>query len=383
MINITDKKRCMGCHACLNICPTKCISMVPDGEGFLYPKADVKKCVDCHKCEQVCPIVHPVNQSENKPFGFGIYAKETQIQERGSSGGVFYLIASQIIADGGVVAGAAFTDRDEVSHIFVSSVEELDKICKSKYVQSSIGDAYERTKDYLQGGITVLFSGTPCQIGGLIRYLGRPYDNLFLVDIVCHGVPSPALFKKYIGYQEEKNHSKISAVTFRDKTYGWSRHSIRIDFVDGKQHVKPSLDDIYMKAYLKNLTIRPACFDCQFKSISRASDITLADFWGVQKIAPDIKSDRGTSLIMIHTERGETLFNCIKNSVNYKAIDIQEATEYNCSMIKRPKEPQNREEFIICVFENGFEKADKIFLTDGFITKAKRKVGSFLRSLQK
>ena len=280
MIIIDDKTKCSGCHACANACPKNCISMVSDEEGFWYPQVNKEKCIDCGLCEKVCPIIHKWQSDDSlTTTAMAAINLNEEIRLKSSSGGIFTLIAEKIIDQGGVVFGAAFSDDfKSVQHICVDNIADLDKLRGSKYVQSKIGDTYKQAKEYLDSGRKVLFSGTPCQIGGLYSYLRKPYENLLTQDIICHGVPSPMVWEKYVEEHERKISSKANKVTFRNKKNGWKAYSVFIGFENRKQYLKEHSADMYIKAFLSDICLRPSCFDCQFKGIKRHADITLTDF---------------------------------------------------------------------------------------------------------
>lgn len=245
---INKNKDCMGCHACENSCPTQCISMMPDNEGFLYPKVDYSLCVECKKCISVCPIINKV-KVDNNPQAYVSINKDDSIRLDSSSGGIFTTIAEKIINDDGVVFGAGYTDIFEVIHKFVDNTEKLSELRGSKYVQSKIGNTYKEAKDFLDMGRKVLFSGTPCQIAGLKSYLNKSYDNLITQDFICHGVPSPKVWRKYVEFRETEAKSKVSSVSFRNKDEGWKKFSVNLSFQNDMKYRKNLRNDPYLKAF--------------------------------------------------------------------------------------------------------------------------------------
>ena len=244
MIKVEEKSRCSGCHACSNACPKNCIQMTSDEEGFWYPQVDKEKCINCGLCEKVCPIIHKWQPDDSRTTtAMAAINLNEEIRLKSSSGGIFTLIAEEIIKQGGVVFGAALTDDfRSVHHIYVDNTDDLEKLRGSKYVQSKIGDTYKQAKDYLDSGRKVLFTGTPCQIGGLYSYLRTPYENLFTQDIICHGVPSPMVWEKYIEGHERKASSKTNIVTFRNKANGWKAYSVFIGFDNYKEYLNNHSD---------------------------------------------------------------------------------------------------------------------------------------------
>lgn len=347
MINktLSNMKDCTGCHACTNICPKKCIFMKDDNEGFLYPIVDYNICIKCKRCVNVCPINNNI-KSYNTPIAYACYNKDENIRLNSSSGGIFSLLAEKMIDRGGVVFGAVFNDNFEVEHKYIETKENIELLRGSKYVQSKIGTSYRQVKDFLESGREVLFSGTPCQIAGLKNYLVKAYSNLLTVDLICHGVPSPYVWQKYIKFRENKAGSEISKITFRNKKMGWKQYSVSFLFKNNTEYNKIYSNDLYMTAFLKNISLRPSCYNCRFKTLNRPSDITLADFWGVQNIFPEIDDDKGVSLIFINSQSGEKIYSEILDNIVYKEVDILDAVKYNSAAIKSPLPHINREKFI-------------------------------------
>lgn len=351
MIEITDKTKCCGCHACYNICPKGAIEMQQDEKGFEYPVIDKEKCINCGLCEKVCPIINN-KQIKNGPQAYACYNKDLNIRMQSSSGGIFTLLAEEILSKGGVVFGASFNKTFEVEHIMVEKIEELEKLRGSKYTQSKIGETYKKAKEILEEGRYVLFTGTPCQIEGLKSYLRKEYDKLYTQDIICHGVPSIKVMKKYNNYLEQINNSNIEEIKHRTKINGWKEWRVFIKFNNNKQLSSDHNKDLYMQAFLKNTILRDSCYNCSFKKLNRISDITLADFWGIQNIMPELDDNKGTSLVIVNSKKGQELFENIKEKIIYKNVDIQEAIKYNMSMIESAKMDKNRKKF--------FENLDKL-----------------------
>ena len=229
MIEITDKKNCCGCEACVQICPLNCIAMKADKDGFRYPVTDRERCVDCGICKRVCPVRN-TGEVPDKIVVYAARCRDAQIRRTSSSGGIFSLLAGRTLSAGGAVFGAAFTPDFLVQHRAAKTEAELNGLKGSKYIQSRIGDAFRQTENLLKEGIEVLFSGTPCQVAGLKAFLGEEYDNLFTAEILCHGVPSTAVWEKYLQHQETKNGSKVTDITFRNKIRGWHHYSVKFCF---------------------------------------------------------------------------------------------------------------------------------------------------------
>lgn len=340
MISITNKQDCCGCHACASVCAKHSITMQEDNKGFLYPVVNASTCTDCGLCEKVCPVI---NQSEpRKPLK--VYAaknKNEEIRLKSSSGGIFTPLAENIINEGGVVFGAKFDKDWNVVHSWTDNIDGLADFRGSKYVQSTIGNTYKETKDFLKQGRKVLFSGTPCQIAGLKKYLRKEYDNLLTVEVVCHGVPSPLVWRKYLKEEREKIRAErvdgkntvssslndlpvITGISFRDKTHGWKKYGFRLSYATSgaagnsvsisakdkdRTFLQPFPDNVFMKGFLKNLYLRPSCYACAARSGKSGSDISIADFWGIQNYYPEFDDDKGIGLILLNSEKGLAAYN--------------------------------------------------------------------------
>jgi coenzyme F420-reducing hydrogenase beta subunit len=285
-----------------------------DEEGFVYPDINIENCTKCGLCKEICPIY--INNATQEPMK--VYAaknKDESIRKLSSSGGMFTLIAEKIITDGGVVFGAKFNSKWEVTHDYTETKEGLAGFRGSKYVQSLIGDSYLKVKDFLMKDRTVLFSGTPCQIAGLKMFLGKEYENLLTVDIICHGVSSPIVWKKYLSELLKKYpqifKSTVSDINFRDKTHGWKIFSFAVGIFPLKKKVfiESLRKNIYMKGFLNNLYLRLSCYNCKSKPLKSGSDITLGDYWGIQNVLPELDDNKGISLVMVNTEKGSIMYN--------------------------------------------------------------------------
>lgn len=305
MIVIAEKCLCCGCSACVQVCPLQCISVFEDNEGFLYPRVDESRCIDCGKCEKACPILH--QSAAIKPLR--VYAAKNDNEEirlSSSSGGIFTLLAEATIEKGGVVFGARFDEQWEVIHDYTENKEGVSAFRGSKYVQSRMGNNYSRVETFLKRGRTVLFSGTPCQVAGLKLFLHREYDKLLTVDFVCHGVPSPKVWKRYLAERVENN--QIRNIDFRSKKEGWKKYNFSLSLsMDGREDTTLSTsvfyENIYMRAFLADLILRPSCYACSFKSSQSGSDITIGDFWGIENVLPKMDDDKGCSLVLLNNEK--------------------------------------------------------------------------------
>jgi NAD-dependent dihydropyrimidine dehydrogenase PreA subunit len=341
MINIKNKQDCCGCLSCVQKCPKQCISIYEDEEGFLYPKVDNSICIDCGLCEQVCPVLNQAE--ERKPIE--VYAAKNpneEIRKESSSGGIFTLLAEQTIDAGGVVFGVKWNEHFEAVHAYTETKEGLVDFRGSKYVQSQTRDTFKQTEQFLKQGRQVLYSGTPCQIAALKLYLKKEYDNLLTVDIICHGTPSPGVFRWYLSEElqmtaarqnnkklELSNPSTITSITkadilakeqgfkikdirFRDKQLGWKKFSfaLTLENLSSIQNNEISIssplnENAFLRGFLANIYLRPSCYACPSKSGKSRSDITLADYWGINSLMPELDDDRGVSAITINSTKGQ------------------------------------------------------------------------------
>lgn len=329
MIRITRKEDCCGCLSCVQACPQNCIKTITDEQGFQYPKVNESICVDCGACEKVCPIINADNHTTlgKDTLSYACYNTNDEVRKNSSSGGFFTLIAEYVIRKQGVVFGAKFDKDLRVVHSYTETIEGIEDFRRSKYVQSYIGESYKHVRSFLKDDRLVLFTGTPCQIAGLKQFLRREYDNLICLDVVCHGVPSPAIWDKYLKEKKTalsiENHVdspdkiEITRISFRDKTNGWRKYSLAIYYkikdlnydTDEKSFVEYIWDNDYMLCFLKDFINRPSCFECKFRNGRSHSDITMADFWGVERILTDenYAGEKGTSLLLINNPKAKNV----------------------------------------------------------------------------
>lgn len=341
MIIINKKEECCGCNACKQICPKKCISMEYDKEGFLYPKVDESKCIKCNRCIKVCPMINNyVNQY--KPKTIVAKAKNEDIRRNSSSGGVFSIISEKILDENGVIFGATLNSQFDVEHISIKNKDELKLIRGSKYIQSNINDNFINAKKYLTDGRQVLFSGTPCQIAGLKKYLGKDYDNLICIDIFCHGVPSKEVFSKYIEYLECQYESKVKNIEFRNKDKGWNNYSLKITFVNEQIYRKSNKEDPYLQGFIRGLYLRPACYNCKHKGFNSGSDISLGDMWGSKNLFPRWEDNKGISVIACNTLNGETLINNVSDKLETNSVTLEEIYKGNKAIYDCARYNSNR-----------------------------------------
>lgn len=324
-IETVKSKKCTGCGACENVCVEKAISMFTDQEGFWYPAIDGKKCIRCERCLDVCPVynleeIDCVEKTDQEIKVYAAWSLDQEIRYHSTSGGIFSELAFYVLKNGGYVCGAVYDDEQMVKHLITNQVKELERLRQSKYVQSEMGDIYIKVEKLLRENKTVLFCGMPCQCKGVFNYCkakDTDMSNLYLIDFICRGSNSPKIYRKFLDELKDKYESDISKVWFKNKTYGWNRFSTKIEFANGESYLKDRYHDLYIRGYIEaNLFIRPSCTVCKFKGLHRMADLTLADFWGIQLDEDGMEnSDAGTSMVMVHTERGEKLWDAISSHI--------------------------------------------------------------------
>lgn len=347
MININNKKECCGCGACVQKCPKHSISFLEDNEGFLYPKVDAYSCIDCGLCENVCPMLRPFSSCEPLQVLAAINCNEA-IRMESSSGGVFTLLAEKVINDGGVVFGARFDEEWQVMLDYTETIEGLAVFRGSKYVQARTGDTYKQCEQFLKNGRKVLYTGTPCQISGLLHYLRKPYNNLLICDFACHGVPSPKVWRMYLQEVIDGTNRSMNNNQFRKKHNYKKAFTFKIFFdEDSKTTTLSSFngDNPYMKAFHKNMSLRPSCYECKTKQGRSMADITLADYWGIQKTHPEMDDDKGTGLVLINTQKGKEFFDKIE--VSSLETVYEEIISSNPVIVRSVNPHPNRDKFFM------------------------------------
>lgn len=363
MIQITDKKKCCGCNACADICPKGSIAFKADIEGFWYPEVNMDTCIDCHLCEKVCPIVEPAKQIKRyeEPIVFAAYTKDDVIRTDSTSGGIHSMLAQAMYKKNAYAGGAIYNEDHTVRHIVSNDPRLLDEIRSSKYLQSSMEGQYKEIKKLLQTGEEVFYCGCPCQVQALYKYIKKDYDNLTTCDFICRGVNSPKVFLKYMDMLERQYGAKATRIKFKAKKWGWHNFSMRINFANGKEYCKDRWNDLFFIGYLQagNFT-RPSCYDCHFKGFPQKADITLADFWGIENIDEGMDQDRGTSLVMINSDKGLQLFEYTKEKIEYRQFTFADAKKGNPA-IDSSLEPRdnNRTQFFIDLDKYPFEDVAK------------------------
>ena len=344
-MNITQTSDfCTGCGVCAAVCPSAAVKMQPDAHGFLRPVVDDAACIDCGLCTGKCPVSVLPQTSAHTDVLTG-YAKDGALLPRSSSGAIFPVLAAEIIRRGGIVFGAAFDGNFNVVHTAAETLSELPALCCSKYVQSRMTDGcYSQVKRALSAGRWVYFSGVPCQVAALKNYLGREYETLVTQDTACHSVPSPLVWEGYKAELEKQYGGKLTAFSFRNKANGWEAYHICAAFENGREFVQPAAENPYQRGFIKGLYSRSSCFVCKFKGIERCSDITLADYWGVKGIQPDAYNPQGTSLILIHSEKGRSLLTSCKDRLKLQPA-AKDAFAFNSAVLTPVEKPACYDEF--------------------------------------
>lgn len=333
MINVYENKNCCICNACTQVCPTNCISLKSDKEGFAFPVVDIDNCIDCDRCDEVCPMLTH-NESRTCIETVAAINKNDEIRLKSSSGGLFYILAKKTIEDGGVVFGARFNDEWYVEHSYTESLNGIKQFLGSKYILSNINDSFIDVRKFLSIGRKVLFSGAPCQVLGLHNFLGEEFDNLITVDFICHGVASPKILNLLLKQSVYKKIGKsdlkyVKGLSFRDKTNGWHDFGLVAKNNNGTDEVLLSKEDTksFWEGFGANIFLMPSCHFCPAKNLSSKSDITLADFWGVEEILPDFDDNKGCSLLLVNTERAKSILENVSDQYEGKTVDKTKALQ--------------------------------------------------------
>lgn len=351
--------------------------MHEDKEGFLQPRIDASVCIECHKCEKVCPVLNSIaipNDFETKAYA--VINKDDEVRAQSSSGGVFFPLAKWVIEQGGVVFGARWNDKWEVVHDFAEDLDGVKAFMRSKYVQSVVGDTLGQAKQFLDAGRWVLYSGTPCQLGGLRAYLGKEYEKLIQVDLICHGVPSPGVWRSYLKDYFAKE--KIVDINFRDKSEGWLGFQTAIKTTTSKV-CEGQMENPYFRGFLTNVYLRNSCYNCHFRQFHRASDITLADYWGVDKIRPDMHDNKGTSVVFAHTEKGENVLLTMSSDLHMITQDCDAVVSCNKAMIADYDKPQGRSTYFSYFSCLGFRYSRLVIRIGDLVVKINRKIRRVLK----
>ncbi|WFA08428.1 Coenzyme F420 hydrogenase/dehydrogenase, beta subunit C-terminal domain [Tissierella sp. Yu-01] len=354
------REECCGCSACFNICPTDAISMIPDEEGFLYPLIDQDTCIDCNKCVNSCPILKDNSfKEERTPDLYVTKHKSIDVLMSSTSGGMFAALSDAILREDGIIYGVDFDDEFKVLHKRAENPEQRDRMKFSKYVQSDLSDIFQQIKNDLIDGKSVLFTGTPCQTAGLRGYFrnSRITEKLYICDLICHSIPSPLIWKDFKKYLEKENGGELTNIQFRSKIIDWTRENSNKTFMfkttANEDYV---FDERYYKLFFGLKTIvRPSCSECRFTDVHRTSDITIADYWGIEKYAPEWLDLKGVSLILTNTQKGDKLLELISQDIHFEKRQLKEALNEQQRLSKPVESPDNRDEFWKIYKEKGFE----------------------------
>lgn len=375
---MVERALCTGCSACAAVCALGAIRMEEE-DGFLFPHIDEVSCIQCGKCQHVCPVEKQGTKQTTETKLFMVYAHDDELRKDSSSGGVFTLLAQKVIATGGFVYGSAMMENFYgAHHICVSEAEELWRLRGSKYVQSALEDSFLDVKKKLESGRQVLFSGTPCQVAGLRAFLGnKTYENLLTLDVICHGVPSPMVWRKYAQELEAQYGAKLKAVSYRDKFSGWAQYSLFCQFENGAQYRKPVTEDLYLRGFIEDIYLRYSCYNCKFKGDGYESDITIGDFWGVERIFPSENTDQGISLAIAHTKQGSSAIEALEGCVR-KEVESDLALRSNSNYYASVKRPPLRDKAMNSITKYGTGKSLRKFCGSGIQARIRRKAAKLL-----
>ena len=360
-LETNNTSRCCGCGACAIACPPNCIHLATDGEGFTYPSVETSACIGCNRCAMVCPFENrKIVKIEDYPKVYGAHTKNKEYIMNSSSGGLFSEIANFFILQGGVVCGATIDADHQVFHTVIDSVDDIYMLQGSKYVQSDLTRCYAGIEQVLSSGKKLLFTGTPCQVSAIKKIYKSP--NLYTLDVLCHGVPSQKLFDEYINYLEKKHGGRLTEIVFRDKERnGWSitqRYKIEKNRKENTYYLDRHLSE-YFSGFLRNMTQRESCYACPFTTVEREGDITLADFWGVDKVRPELFFANGTSLLFVNSKSGDILIQGIVNNIEIAEVDINDAIKQNVNFVSPPERHPQRSTVYADVFSKGFKTIGK------------------------
>lgn len=377
-------KLCCGCSGCEQVCPKNAISMKMDENGFYYPVINGAVCVDCGLCVKKCQCISNADadipnkvsisniiETKEVPKVYAVVSQNEKALPASSSGGISYELGECILKQDGVVFGAVYSDTMEIIHQKIDSLKELSKIQGSKYAQSRIGDTYKQAEECLKNSKKVLFTGTPCQIGGLYQFLGKDYLELYTMDIICYGVASPGIFRDYVRWKEEKAKGKIKNINFRSKIDCWGISITEIDYLDKKKQFRYSDDDEWYQTFLSHMATRESCHFCMYTNVQRKADITAGDYWGIEKCKPDLNCRTGLSKVLLNTKKGEKLFGQIQKNVWAEQMEIESAIRPNLQ--NPPKRSEKREAFFAEYEKVGFYEAYQKYVAKKVPLKVKVK----------
>lgn len=357
MILNYNKSECCGCTACYNICPKSAITMEEDSEGFMVPVIDQAQCIDCGHCRKVCGFKQGITNKLDNQAVYAVKRKNSFRRMESQSGGAFSAVAESFLKQNNIVYGVSMDESLNAVYTRISSHDELKKLKGSKYVQAIVGEIYADVEKDLKEKKTALFGGTPCHVDGLLYYLKAKkidINSLYTYDLICHGVPSPKLFKDYIKLTEAEYQSKVVSFNFRDKMFGWHGHKTSMVLMQSNKKI---ISENYVNLFYSHLELRSSCHKCLYTNINRISDITIADYWGIEKIHPEFDDNKGCSLMILNTEKGKALFDIIKSEIDCIATSVEQCMQPN---LQQPTVcPGNRDIFWKEYYEKGFEYVAK------------------------
>ena len=386
IVRIVEEKRCYGCASCYNSCVKSAITMERDEQGFSIPRVDKSKCVNCGVCDTRCPArKENFGTTKDTSYTQKVYSvrlKDTAVRKVSSSGGLFTALSTAILERGGYVSGAVWDEHFNVRHCITTDTSVRDKMRQSKYIQSEIGDCFCKIRKQLKDNKYVLFTGTPCQTAALKLFLkGENTDRLILCDVLCGGNVSPLFFHDYLDYIENRKNDKVKSVCFRTKKIGWKQHHICVELNHSIYEGARRDNEPFFDLYLKKMIIRPSCFSCQFAGTERNSDLTLGDFWGIDKVDPDVDDDIGISFLSVNTLKGAELFENVKGNILFEKRDINLVIPRQINLQHAPIKPERYDKFWREYIEEGASVILKRYTTFGFINGLVNRIKSIIKSI--
>lgn len=383
MIELCKADECTGCSGCVNVCPKQCIQMIEDNEGFLHPCIDHDKCIECHVCQRLCPVLNPLEKYDS-PVVYAAFNNDPKVRANSSSGGIFNALARHFIDNGGMVVGALFGQSDfTLTHVLTDSMSDVKRMMGSKYVQSHVpNNLYKEILSAIQKGHKVLFTGTPCQVAACRKFIPAIYqEKILYVDIVCHGVPSQALFSDYIGKLSQKLATRICVFNFRTRE-GWG-YAPSFAGEDNSWRPLSGIDNSYMSLFLQGYTFRENCYNCQYATPQRVSDITIADFWGLGKEIPyAYDKTLGVSLLLVNTHKGEQVLEKIADVLTLDRRSLSEATKMNPNLHKASYRPRQRNNIYSYFFQHSLSETYTHYFDNPY-RKMRRLVGKLVRLMRR
>lgn len=378
--------RCTGCGTCANACPKNCITMEANEHGFLMPQINTEQCISCGICKYKCPQLKSLDiglYGAEEPETYAAQSLDIDIRYNSTSGGIFSELARWIIYQGGYVVGVIYGEGNEIYHYVTNKETDIQNMRQSKYAQSDKRLVYPQVRELLLKHKTVLFVGAPCEVAGLLAYLGKRYDTLLILDFICLGANSPLVYKKYLGYLTKKYNSDIERVWFKYKKFGWEQFATRVEFSNNRVYIGDRYRDLYMRGYIqKSLYLRTCCYDCKYKSFPRLSDITVGDFWGVSKVFPDIDRSYGVSAVCVNTEKGRGAIATIADRLLLRQCEMKDIAAQNSNISKSTAVAVDNTVFYNDLEKLGFRKAVLAHTKEPCIVRIKRRLKFYIRVIK-